>query len=86
MRKKLIPFWIIFTRPLFIVLHAFILLLNFRRRDVLNKSKSWYESQILHSILDQENLFHLKASIPRFFARLCVYCQQEKTSYRILVK
>ena len=26
-----------FTRPLFIVLHAFILLLNFRRRDVLNQ-------------------------------------------------
>ena len=79
--KKLIPFWIIFTRPLFIVLHAFILLLNFRRKDALNKSKSWYESQILHSILDQENLFHLGAAgIPRFFARLwgCVLSAREK--------
>lgn len=78
--RELIPLWIIFTRPLIIVSNAFLLLLNFKRRDVLNKSKSWYESQILHSILDQENLFHLGAGIPKLFARLwgCILSAREK--------
>jgi hypothetical protein len=78
--RELIPFWKTFTLYIFTVLNAFLLLLNFRRRDVLNKSKSWYESQILHSILDQENLFHLGSGIPRLFARLwgCVLSVREK--------
>ena len=79
--SELNSFWVILTRPLFTVLYAFIILLNFRRKDVLNKSKNWYESQILHSILDQENLFHLgTAGIPRILARLwgCILSAREK--------
>lgn len=72
--------WKISSRWFIACLEGIILFKNFRTNNVLNKKNSWYESQILHSIYDQENLLHHGSGSSRWLCRLraCIFSAREK--------
>jgi len=65
--SRILPFWykIKFIKYLVLFLPAIIFFLNFRKKKILDKNESWYNTQVFHSIWDTALVYGKNNSKPK---------------------